>query len=89
MSPRKLYVDSRKLFFRAPMTDNTECSQSSYIVTRHLFSAPTSIKSLSQNGTQEIHSHGLVFWHPKEDVIRFVVSISSIKFFVVHSDIIS
>ena len=75
-------------FFLAPTT-NTECSQSSYIATMHLTNAPISIKSLFQNGSQEIYSHGLVFSHPKEDVTRFVVSTYLVKFLVVHSEIIN
>ena len=75
--------------FLAPITDNTECSQSSYIAAMHLTNAPISIKSLFQNGSQEIDSHGLVFSHPKEDVTMFVVSTLLVKFLVVHSDIVS
>ena len=76
-------------FFLAPITDNTECSQSSYIASMHLTNAPVSIKSLCRNGSQEIDSHGLVFSHPKEDATGFVVSRFLTEFLVVHSDIVS
>ena len=55
----------------------------------HLTNAPISIKSLSQNWTQEIDSHAFVFSRPTEDVTGFVVSTLLVKFVVVHSDIFS
>ena len=55
----------------------------------HLTNAPISIESLSQDGSQKIDSHELVFSHPQEDVTRFVVSTLVVKFVVVHSDIFS
>ena len=65
-----------------------ERSQSSLLRVQ-LIRAPISIKTHLQNGTEEIWSHGLMFSHPKDDIIRLAVSISLIEAVFVHSDVVS
>ena len=47
------------------------------------------MKTHLQNGTKEIRSHGLMFSHPKDDIIRLAVSIFLIESVIVHSDVVS
>ena len=79
------YID----FFLTPQTDNTKCSQSSYL-RMHLINAPTtSIEPLFQDWTKEIKSHGLVFPHPEDNITTVAVLIFLIKSLLVQSDVIS
>ena len=74
-------------FFRKPKTDNAKRSQSSVLL-RALHAAPTSIKPLEQNWTQEISSHGFVFPNPKDEVGLVVLVVQELPVFV-NSDIVS
>ena len=88
MLPKKCSVQN-DLFFLTPQTDNTKCSQSSYLRMRLISAPTTSIKPRFQNWTQEIESRGLVFPHPKGDITAVAVSIVLIKSLFVQSDVIS